>query len=470
MPLTSSIMMQLTALLFLATVLFVIAYRLPQAVSATALLVLIPIQPVDTRYASANVLLTFVIFVAMLMKGEKVRLPLLPQFLILLFCYLLSMSFVHKALYLQHSVYIVALISSYMVLCIAYDLTLRYQGFNRVVNVLLAMNLVTVVYCAVQMYGGPGIKLMVFGLEEMAMLPARDDNRLLGPFNATGVTSEFFVIMIFLILHRLLLTRNVRLRYGLISLTFVNLGMLVATGNRGGFLSLLGGSVLFLWLFRRELGVRNVVRLATSGTIMLALSAALVVNYTDFGRLFERLSDTTVEEGVPDTRQKAWPMAWENIKKRPMLGQGPRLVMDGANKGATYPGWKYQGYPHNLYLFLATTIGVIGLIAFLFFFTTPLVRCWKTSKQRGLVGDEATFVKLGVLVFVVILIDQLKVEFMRIGLVDYWHFVFALLGIFTAACDRVRVADRNGVLVSSMRALSRNAQIPQPKHRNLHGS
>ena len=435
-------MMQLTALLFLATVLFVIAYRLPQVVSATALLVLIPIQIVDTRYASANVLLTFVIFIAMLMKGDRVRLPLLPQFLLLMFCYLVSMSFVHKALYLQHTVYIVALISAYLVLCIAYDLTLRFHGYHRIVNVFLVMNLVVVIYCGIQMYVGPGVTVRMFGLDEMAMLPARDDNRLLGPFNATGVTSEFLVIMVFLILHRLLLSKNVRFRRGLIVLAFVNLGMLVATGNRGGFLSLLGGSVLFLWLFRRELGVLRVVRLATGGAILLAAAAALVVTFTDFGRLFDRLEGTTLEEGIPDTRQRTWPLAWEKIKERPLLGHGPRMVMDGGAKGQLYPGWEHQPYPHNLYLFLLVTVGAVGTIAFLIFFMTPLVRCWKISRRRSLVGDEVTFIKLGVLVFIVILVDQIKVEFMRIGLVDYWHFAFALLGIFAAACDRARAMHR----------------------------
>src|SRR5690606_38221314 len=112
------------------------------------------------------------------------------------------------ALYVQHAVYMVAVISSYMVLCIAYDLTLRLRSVSGIVNVLLALNVLVVAYCAIQMVLGPGVTFRVFGLDEMAMIPARDDNRLTGPFRAVGVTAELFVIMIFLILHRLLLTRN----------------------------------------------------------------------------------------------------------------------------------------------------------------------------------------------------------------------------------------------------------------------
>jgi O-antigen ligase len=174
----------------------------------------------------------------------------------------------------------------------------------------------------------------------------------------------------------------------------------------------------------------------SSGAILIGLASALLINYSEFGRLYERLGDTTVEEGIPDTRQNAWPNAWEKIKRRPILGQGPRYMMDGGLQGATYPGWEYDHYPHNLYLFLLVTIGVVGLIAFMNFFLAPLVRCWKVLRRIGHDLYEGTFIKTGVVIFVVILIDQLKVEFMRMSLVDYWHFIFALLGVFVAVCDR----------------------------------
>jgi O-antigen ligase len=457
--------MQLAVLLLLATALFVIAYRLPQLVSSTALLILIPVQPVDTRFASANVLLTFVIFIAMLMKGEKVRLPLLPQFLLLLFCYLLSMSFVHKALYVQHAVYMVAVVSAYMVLCIAYDLTLRFRSLNQIVNVFFVMNLIVIVYCLIQMSFGPGVGIRVFGLEQMAMIPARDDNRLTGPFRAVGVTAEFFVIMIFLILHRILISGNVQWRRSLAILGAVNLGMLVATGNRGGFIVLLGAMIMFLWLFRKELGMRKVVQLVTGGTVALAIAATLIVSYTDFGRLFERLESTTVEEGIPDTRQHTWPLAWEKIKQRPLLGHGPRFEMDGAAKGTEYPGHEHQPYPHSLYLFLLVTIGVVGLIAFLIFLITPLVRCWRVSRKLGTGNREGVFARLGFLIFSVILVDQIKVEFMRIGLVDYWHFVFALLGVFAAVCDRARLSATAVPANQPGRAEARYRFSPQPVER-----
>lgn len=281
MPISPSEIVQLTVMLLLATGLFFAAYSLPQIVGSTVLLVMIPVQPVDTRVGSANVLLAFVIFLAMLLRRGEVRLPLLRQILILLFCYLLSMSFVHPALYEQHAIYMIALISAILVFWIAYDLTFRYRSLRGIIAVLLAINLVVIVYCAIQLYVGPGQKVSFFGINELTMERARWDSRLTGPFAATGLTSEYLVIMVFVILHQVFFTKKAWIRRGLIALATVDLSFLIATGNRGGFLTLLGGSMIFLWLFRKELGGQRVVKLLISGTVMLTLVSVIVVSYTE---------------------------------------------------------------------------------------------------------------------------------------------------------------------------------------------
>jgi hypothetical protein len=438
MPLSPSEIVQLTVILVLATGLFFAAYSLPQIIGSTALLVMIPVQPIDTRFGSANVLLAYVIFLAMLLRRGEVRLPLLPQILILLFCYFLSMSFVHPALYKQHAIYMIALVSAVLVFWIAYDLTFRYRNLRGILAVLLAINLVVLVYSAIQLYVGPGQKVSFFGIKELTMDPARWDRRLTGPFSATGLTSEFLVIMVFINLHQLFFAKGKWIRRGLIALAAVNLSFLISTGNRGGFLTLLGGSIIFLWLFRKELGAQRVVKLVISGTVILTLVSAIMVSYTDFDRLFTRLTDTTFEEGIPDTRAAIWPKVWERIKQRPVLGHGPRYNMQGAMHGVQYEGYDYQQYPHNLYLFLLSTVGVFGFVAFMNFALQPLYECWKTSSLSKVSLEYVAFAKTGIVIMIVFFVDQVKVEFLRISAVDYWHFIFALFGIFVAACDQTR--------------------------------
>jgi len=99
-------------------------------------------------------------------------------------------------------------------------------------------------------------------------------------------------------------------------------------------------------------------------------------------------------------------------------------------------GHKYVRYPHNLYLYLALTVGVVGLIAFMILMVTPLKRCISLSRISSVDSYYRGMAKVGIVVMIVIFVDQMKVSFMRISLVDYWHFLFALMGMFVGYCDR----------------------------------
>lgn len=439
MTLSSSLLFQMTLVVVLATIVFFFAYSLPQKIAGTALIILIPFQPIETRYGTANVVLAFVVFIAMLMREKDVRLPMLPQILLLLFVYLVSMSLTHRSTHLEHAMYLIYFLSSVLVLWIAYDLTTRYT-LKGIVNIFIVMNVLVDLYCFVQLGVGPGDKYMLFGREEFSMMHVRED-RLTGPFGGVGVSAEYFVIMVYMIMHQILTTSRPKERWLLGGLILVNLALLVATGNRGGFLTLIGAGGLYLWMFRHLLGTGRTLKIAFAGVVLLSVSAAITINYTSFNTLFERLLETEVEEGIPDTRAVVWPMAWAAIKERPLFGNGPRLRLTDDERGKDYKGHVVIMYPHNLYLFLLFTIGITGLIAFLIFLTTPLYRCWRASRKVPNDPVMLSFLKTGVVMMIIIFVDQIKVEFMRYSLVDYWHFVFALFGVLIAVCDHV---ERNG--------------------------
>lgn len=428
---------QLTVVAVLATVLFVGAYSLPQTVAATILLVMIPFQAIETQFATANVILTWVVFIATLMRGENVRLAMLPQILIVLFVYLLSMGVQDSSTYTMHGIYIFNLITAFLVLWIAYDLCQRYDNINKVIQVFIAMNVLVCIYCLIQMTAEPGEKYAFFGIEEMSMMPTVKDYRLTGPFGGPGILAEYLVIMLFLTIHQILATNNIVYRRSLVALAGTNLVLMIATGNRGGFLSLIGGGAVFLWLFRHVLGPLRTIRIAVAGIALLSISAAIAVNFTKFDVLFSRLAETEIEGGVPDTRRNVWPAAWREIKAHPILGHGPRLRFLGDDTGKYDKVHTYIQFPHNLYLFLLFTVGGIGAIAFLGFLMTPLVRCWQMSRQLSLDQDVQNLVRIGVVIMAVIFVDQMKIEFMRLTLTDFWHFIFALIGLLIAACDRL---------------------------------
>ena len=434
---TDAQLLQLSITLVLAVILFIIAYSLPPKVSGIALLILIPFQPIDTKYASANVALVFVLFIALLIKGVRVKVPMLPQIGALLFIYMVSLGISHPPTLGQHGVYVFALVSAFLMLWIAYDVSMRVDGMRDVVNFLLIMNIFIVIYSFIQIIAGPGERVVLFGINELHMMRVRADRRLTGPFGAAGIMAEYLVIILFFILYQFLTSRDFWARIGLALLAATNLMLLVTTGNRGGFLVLIGAGLMFLWLFRKVLGPVRTMGIAAAAIVVLAISSLVAINLTEFDRLYERLAKTEVDSGVPDTRAIVWPVAWEAITEKPILGHGPRLRFDGEEDGARYEGHLFILYPHNLYLFIMFTIGSVGLLAFLVFLMTPLVRCWKAARGSPVETYEVGLARTGIVVMTVILVDGIKIDFMRYNLVDYWHFIFALIGILIATCDRV---------------------------------
>ena len=452
MGLSASAALQLAFVGLMALLLFVAAYRLPQKVVGTALILLIPFQAVETKYASTNVLLTYVLFAAMLMRERIVRLPMLPQILLVMFAYLISMSLTHRATYMMHGLYLFSLVSAFLVFWIAYDLTQRYETLRGIANLLIALNVLVAIYCIVQLIVGPGERPAFLGIHELAMMPVRKDYRLTGPFGGAGTISEYLVIMIFMIVHQMINTRRLAVRWALLGLLVTDLILLVTTGARGGYVVLVGAGILFLWMFRSILGPARTIRLALGGGLLVVAAGVFAVTFTDFDRLFQRLEDTQIEAGIPDTRAVVWPIAWEEIKTRPLFGQGPRLRFPDEENGATYKGHKFILYPHNLYLFLLVNIGVTGLIAVLIFLGTPLYRCWKLSSNGLADPYDASFARISVVIMAVFFMNQIKIEFLRFALVDYWHFIFALLGILVGFCDREsHTPTHKGTLIHSLR-------------------
>jgi O-antigen ligase len=445
MPLDASAQNQLTVILILATLLFIAASALPQKIGSIALLLLAPFQTIDTRFGTSSVVLAYVIFIALVLRKEELRLPLLPQVMFLLLWYLVSMSLMHPSTYMQHGIYMFSLISVFLVMWICYDLTNRFERETSVINVFLIMNVFIAIYCAVQLWIGPGERLMFLGINEMNMTRVRADGRLTGPFESAEITAQYLVLMQFLIIHQYWYFSPGWARRALLLLAVVNLALIVATGSRGEFLLLVGGAGLYLFMFRQRLGVAKATGLAVGGAIALTLTALIVVNFTQFGNLFERIEDTEfTEKGIPDTRQYYWPAAWEGIVESPIIGHGPRFRFFDEHRGARYEHHEFLQFPHSLYLFLLYTVGVPGLALFLWLLTSIMYRCWRSMKEKRASLYDTDLVRSGFLIVLLFLIDGIKIDQMRLHLIDYTHFFFGLCGVFLAVTDRV-AANSHGI-------------------------
>jgi O-antigen ligase len=433
----TSKLVEIIAALSLAVGFFIFCYLASPRVVVPWLICLSPFQALDNPYASSSVLITYVVGIAYIMRGKLKFLPMFGIFLAILGVYAASTGFQHRATHLQHGLYIFNYISAILMFYIVYNFVRETKDVRLVLRTLIILNVLVSLYSIIQITLG---KQTLFGLEELTMRGARqgDEPRLEGPYGV-GVTAEFLVIHILLASYLLIYVQSAVKRNLLYLLISINLACLLATGNRGGFLVLIGGAGLFLYMYRSRLGLKRTLSLSIAGSFLLVLMSVVVISFTNYGVMYDRLEATELEGGVPDTRGQTWALAWSKIPDKPLLGHGPRFRLQD-DYAKTYPGHEAITYPHNLYLFLLYTVGVSGLVVYLVFFGWMILRIRRGARSPNVDPFTQGLVQLGVLVMIVFLIDQMKVEFLRYVLIDYWHYIFSIFAIWLALADVSRNA------------------------------
>jgi O-antigen ligase len=412
------------------------------------LICLIPFQPISSEKTTLNVFLVYAMGIAFALRGRIRLVPLGGCVLAILGVYVVSAGFAHASTRFDHLLFTVNLTSGFLVFVMVYNFVRDEQDFGLIVRTLIVLNVLVLLYCAMQTIFG---RVSLFGLQELSSQGLREDGRLAGPFMATGLTAEYLVLSILLFCYLLIHVDKPLRRLGLYALIGLNLLFLVATANRGGFLILIGSTGWFLYMYRAQLGVARAIGLAFSGSILLLASSLVVVAFTDFPLLYDRLENTQFSSsGVPDTRVNTWTAIVPEIQNRLLLGHGPHFY--GPGHEDPYFGYKDLLWPHNLYLFILFTVGIPGLCAWTWFFLSLLRRISRTLTSP--VSDEFVhgFARLGVIIVPVILIDQLKIEFLRPSLIDYSHYLFATFGILLAYADLVCRSRSAGTLTAAQPA------------------
>lgn len=417
-----------------------------RAIALGALLLLIPFQIVETRYGSSSILMAYAMLGAMLLTGNlKVR--MMPAIGLVLLAYLVSLTQARSYLTL-HIVEIFQFGSCFVVFLLAYNYARIVKSERSVVDLLLAINVLVVIYCGLQLIAGAGEAFKPFGIQEFAFNRNRDpsDPRLIGPFDNPGTTAGYFTLMTLIYLVELMATPSAR-RRSLQGLILANVAGIVATGNRASFLVLLAAFPVLLMTFRTELGTRRFFQYMTSGIAAIVIASALMAAFTGFGNIFTRLERVTeTQDGLPATRAGTWPLAFEKIKRDPWFGEGPHFFReeDAMVMGIMPSQFEDLGdvvrafdpYPHSLYLFLLRTVGIVGLLAVLLFFARVVIELRKSLSRPDMSSHSRSIVKAGIVVVGAFLVTQITLEFNRTATMDYAQFILALMGLFVGVSDR----------------------------------
>jgi len=431
---------QLGLALLMGVILFVVVYFSSEKKILAILIVMIPFQFISSRYGSLNMVLVYLIGFSLIIKGRLNYLPLFPAVFSIFIVYALSTSQTLRATYSDHVFYMITIGSNFLLFYMVYNYFLRTNEIRFAFNLLVWMNVLVALYGLMQLFIGAD-KFAFLGISEFAF--AANDikkHRLMGTFGPPGVNAEYFAFQILFLGYLVANELHKRTKLFYFGLILVNFGLMVGTGSRGSFLSLLGGIGLFLWFYRKELGSAAIIRIVTVGSVGFVIMAVLIVKFTHFNVLFDRLADTEIKGGVPDTREYAFNMTLERIPDAVFLGHGPQLkIIDEATR--RIPGYiPLPGFPHNLYLFLLYTVGAFGLVVYLVFFS-QLIRNFLGVPVNHVVDPlEKGIPKLAILLLIVFLVDQLKIEFLRSQINDMQHYLFTLWAMLLAFTKNIQNA------------------------------
>lgn len=436
MALTLGKLVQIIAALIGALAFFVMVYRLPEKRVLALLIAIIPIQIIDSKFGTLNTFLTYVIAFAFILQGRLKSAPLLWSIFCLMLAYAISFSFSHPDARMWHILYLIGFSGNFLLFYMVYNFIRRTSDWEVIFKGLFAANVFVVVACLVEIMLGDR-QVMLFGLKEWTLgSPRADQGRIVGPFGSTHTTADYLVSQCMLLSYWLVFKIAKPRQRWLTLLLGLNLICLIATGDRGGLIGFLIGGLTFVWLFRREIGGFGIAKYASIGAILFVVASFAVIEYTDFGRVYERLASTQITaEDHP--RKFGFRKGVEWFRESPIVGIGPRLNVSSRN--VQIGDIEYRGaQPHNLYLTILASTGIVGMIAWIAFFISamfPIIR----ATRRNLGSDPilANIPRLGLLIVFLFLIGELRIEFLREEYFDYQNYIFVLLAIFIACSHQV---------------------------------
>ncbi len=420
---------QLAFALLGALAVFVASYALPERYPVALLILALPFQLIASRYGTLNVGMVYLTFTAFLLQGRVREVPYLVPIGLIVLAYLLSMAMSIPSTYVQQAIYLFNIFSGFVFFLLVFNYFRRHPDPRFALYLLIALDVLVLLFFAAQVTLGFDA-VNVFGLSEWTLgRNLEEKGRLLGPFGPAGPNAGFLVLQSLVLGYALMRLPGLRTRLFLLLLVFANVAMLIGTGSRGGFLALIFGTVLFLIAFRRSLGAARVISVLTLGGAALAAAGILIVTYTPFDTLFTRLANTEFIGVVPDSRH-GWFDVIPRISEALAFGHGPRIVLD--NMSTRFLQEVYIGYPHNLYLFLLYSLGLVGFLAWMTWFATLGLHWLRAARCERAQDMASEFPRLGVVFLLTFLFDSMKIEFLRFQVLDYQHYLFALWAIFAA--------------------------------------
>lgn len=198
----------------------------------------------------------------------------------------------------------------------------------------------------------------------------------------------------------------------------LSLSALFATATRGAFLALVGGFIYMIVVGGRAIPRFQMMKVLFLGVAVFYLALGFVEPLVEF--LMQRMETIGMDDGSVQHREVVMRQALTGVVDSPALGHGVSIP------AGTFRGGVSKNI-HSLYLHLAYTIGLPGLVAFCSLLAILFRNSWRLVRRSALPRDLRELA-LGLHVaFVIFLVDEVKIEFLRQPM--YMHMVWSLFAM-----------------------------------------
>jgi O-antigen ligase len=422
-----------------AAVLFGVTWRL-DTVSGIGLLIVALPYPRGTVFGSSNFAFVLLLMLIWLLRVTQRRSPPPRRTPVdwaiggLALAYAISFYNIDNLVSLNFALqntelFAVSLLMFYMVVSNVRDA----DDFERL-QTFQAISLATILLLAVFELNHPGGSFIPGWIEfkgtEGTELNTRNI-RVGGPFFDYELLSEFCALSILPVGFMILRASSFYRRTALIGLVILDFFVLFATVTRGAVISLTIGLLYLLFRLRRRLNVVTITLSAAAIVSSTLLMNYLVANFTASGNLGERIHETHFLGLVPENRVRPWQDGWTRFLEHPLIGHGPYY--------SPQTGTHIWYWPHDVYLYVANLVGLVGLA----FFLALLIMMFMLSSRGSDDMRDPNYARAYLLIahvqLFVFMIDEVKIEYLRNRTYQFeiWLMFAMLVAAYRVAFPRI---------------------------------
>ena len=240
------------------------------------------------------------------------------------------------------------------------------RNIKLVVGALVLGLIIQCLIAFAQKLTGGGLNLLVLGEREVMVYHAIGRSilgRVGGTLGHPNTFAHYLEFLIPVILALVFSKTGKRFRMFFFIVFLMGLAAMVLTFSRGGWLSISLAIAYMLYVLIRKRKVKNLVPMIVAivmvATMMMIFALPVIshrLTQDDYGTAFSRI--TLME------------VAFEIIRTHPLIGVGLNNYVDVMRDYDTTEEKVTFVYPapvHNIYLLLASEVGILGLLAFIWF-------------------------------------------------------------------------------------------------------